>query len=272
MQTTWRPFASYNLWSLFASAIGQESWHCPMKRGFTKARHKEPEIAALLGQDTVHQEIGLLAQQGIYEFHQDLYFLSRSDGVRQVARILGLETRSPEVRDRVTQILRNYHANPILLEKDILQLSRGDEGYPTPILIQQGDYQLNLYAAIDCLFREADGTLHILDFKTGKSDFDQRQAYVYLLAAQYLYPQQKAVASFYNVELQTWSKPISASDSQLKAIQTELVRIAQQHQSDLQRYRRSPAEFATIFPPNPGYQCRSCLFNSVCAFAGNLGD
>jgi len=29
--------------------------------------------------------------------------------------VLGLENRGDEVRDRVTQILLNYHANPILL-------------------------------------------------------------------------------------------------------------------------------------------------------------
>jgi len=40
---------------------------------------------------------------------------------------------------------------------------------------------------------EPDGTLHILDFKTGKSEFDRRQAYVYLLAAKYLYPNRSAV-------------------------------------------------------------------------------
>ena len=38
MPTPWRPFASYNLWLQFAPPIGQERWHCDMKRGFTKAR------------------------------------------------------------------------------------------------------------------------------------------------------------------------------------------------------------------------------------------
>jgi len=44
-------------------------------------------------------------------------------------------------------------------------------------------------------FTEPDRTLHILDFKTGKSAFDQRQALVYLLAR---YTKQQA--SFYNLE------------------------------------------------------------------------
>jgi PD-(D/E)XK nuclease superfamily len=267
VQTTWLPFVSYNLWNLFEPAIGQEQWHCAMKRGFLKARSKEPGIASLIQQETVYQEIGLLAQKGIYEFHQDLYFLSRTDGVRQISRILGLERKSSEVRERVTQILRNYHADPILLNKEIIQLSRGDEGYPDPILVCSGTEQIKLFAAIDCIFVESDGTLHILDFKTGKSNFDYRQAYVYLLAARYLYRDRPVIASFYNLESQTWSKQITANKGQLQALEMNLIQIAQQHQEDLQGYRRKAASFEEIFPPHPGSQCRNCQFQSVCPFS-----
>jgi len=69
-----------------------------------------------------------LLAQGVYEFHQDLSLLSCEDGEPQVSRVLGLENRGDEVRDRVTQILLNYHANPILLGKEILKLIKGDEG------------------------------------------------------------------------------------------------------------------------------------------------
>jgi hypothetical protein len=267
VQTTWLPFVSYNLWNLWEPAIGQEQWHCPMKRGFLKARAKEPEIALLIQQETVYQEIGLLAQQGIYEFHEDLYFLSRTDGVRQVSRILGLERKNPEVRERVTEVLRNYHSDPILLNREILRLSRGDEGYPEPILVCSGNEKLNLFAAIDCVFVEPDGTLHILDFKTGKSSFDSRQAYVYLLAAKYLYPDRSVMASFYNLESQTWSKRITATNEQLQALEMDLTRIAQQHQEDLQQYRRKSVSFEKVFPPHPGGQCRNCQFQSVCTFS-----
>lgn len=267
MQTAWRPFFSYNLWNLFEPAIGQEQWHCPMKRGFLKARAKEPEILPLIQQETVYQEIGLLAQQGVYEFHQDLDRLRCTDGVNQVANILGLESRNDEVRDRVISILLNYHAKPILLGQKILKLIRGDEGFPDPILICSGTQECSLYAAIDCIFIEPDSTLHILDFKTGKSEFDRRQAYVYLLAAQYLYPGRSAVASFYNLESQTWSNRITATDMQLQALTMDAFQLAQQHQKDLQRYKRQSASFEEVFPPHPGYQCRNCQFQPVCDFA-----
>lgn len=267
MAIPWRPFASYNLWLQFAPPIGQEHLHCDMKRGFTKARHIEPQVKALLEQDSIPQRIGILAQRGVYQFHQDTDLLHQSDGVEQVVKILQLSQESVEVQERVIFILKNYRDNPILVGKSIIQLSRGDEGYPEPILIRQGNYLFNLYAAIDCIFTLADDTLHILDFKTGKSDFDLRQAYIYLLAASYLYSQRQAVALFYNLETGKWSAPISATVETLKCFQIELALIAQRHQKDLRRYREKTAEFSQIFPPNPGVSCSFCPFNSICKFS-----
>lgn len=266
MATNWLPFASYNLWLQFAPPIGQEHLHCDMKRGFVKARKKEPQVKALLEQDSIPQRIGLLAQRGVYEFHQNTDLFNQLDAVQQMAEILQLSQESVEVQDRVISIMKNYCENPILLGKNIIQLSIGDEGYPEPILIKHGNYLFNLYAAIDCIFI-ADDTLHILDFKTGKSDFDLRQGYIYLLAASYLYPQRQAIALFYNLENGKWSAPISATSETLKCFQIELMLVAQRHQKDLRRYREQTAEFCQIFPPNPGVICSFCPFNSICEFS-----
>jgi hypothetical protein len=267
MSTPWRPFASYNLWLQFAPPVGQERWHCDMKRGFTKARNKEASIATLLNQDNIPQRIGILAQRGVYELAQESRLFSSSNAVEKVAEILQLNQEAAIVQARVIAILRKYYADPILINNSLVKLSRGDEGFPEPILIKHGNYQFNLYAAIDCIFREADGKLHILDFKTGISEFDKRQAYVYLLAASYLYPQQIVVASFYNLESGKFSDLVTATSSQLYAIQIELVRIAQQHQKDLRRYRYNPKDFKQIFPASPGFNCCYCPFNSICEFA-----
>ena len=147
------------------------------------------------------------------------------------------------------------------------KLSSGDEGIPPQIPRKQGNYHFNLFAAIDCVFRESDGTIHILDFKTGTSNFDRRQAFVYLLAATYLYPGEKAVASFYNLETGVWSELITATDTQLKAIQYKLAEIAQSHQKELAIYKKNQSKFADIFPANPGIPCRSCQFSSICQFS-----
>lgn len=267
MEKSWLPFASYNLWSLFAPAVGQEHWHCDMKRGYAKVRKREPDVAAILAQDTVPQTIGLLAQQGIYEFYLNPQRLGDTDGVAQVSEILKLDQQADEVRERLNQILSQYYENPILLKKRIFSLSRGDEGFPEPIKLYYGNTTFNLFAAIDCILLEPDGTLHILDLKTGHSDFDERQAFVYLLAANYLFPRQRAIASFYNLELCKWSEPITATASQLNAIRIELARLAQRHEMEKKRYRKNPEEFDRIFPPNPGFRCRHCQFNSVCQFA-----
>lgn len=103
--------------------------------------------------------------------------------------------------------------------------------------------------------------------KLGHLMNDRRQAYVYLLAASYLYPKQKATALFYNLESGKFSEPINATSAQLDAIQIELARIAQQHQKDLSNYRHNPTKFKQIFPASPSFNCRYCSFNSICELA-----
>ncbi len=65
-----------------------------------------------------------------------------------------------------------------------------------------------------------------MDLETGLGITNQRQAYVYLLAAQYLFPNQKAKASFYNLETQEWTKPTTASQEYLECVLIELARLA----------------------------------------------
>ncbi len=267
MSTPDRPFASYHLWSLVAPASGQERWHCQMRRGFIKARQHEPEVKALLATATAPQRIGILAQKGVYEFHNHRHLLQRSDGVEKVAQLLKLGNSSDLVRQRVLQILKKYHDAPLLLNKNIIQLTPGDEGFPKPIVIEQKNSCFRLYAAMDCVFIESDRTLHILDFKTGKSAFDHRQALVYLLAARYLYPRHRAVASFYNLEIGKKSDLIRVNNSELASLELELANIAHKHQEDLQKYQQKNDNFSDIFPPNPGYHCRFCPFNSICEFS-----
>ncbi|MEA5554445.1 PD-(D/E)XK nuclease family protein [Anabaena cylindrica UHCC 0172] len=267
MSTPDRPFASYHLWSLVVPATGQERCHCQMKRGFIKARQHEPQVKALLAQATPPQRIGILAQKGVYEFHHHRHLLTQSDGVEKVAQLLKLSNFTCQVKQRVLQILRKYHKSPLLLGKRIIQLTPGDEGFPKPIVIAQENYCFRLYAAMDCVFIDSDSTLHILDFKTGKSAFDKRQALVYLLAARYLYPGKPAVASFYNLEVCQKSELITINNHELASLEFELSNIAKQHQLDLQKYQSRNNNFSKIFPPNPGYHCRFCPFNSICEFA-----
>ncbi len=270
MKKSYLPFSSYNLWSLFAAPVGQEHWHCDMKRGFAKVhKNNNPEVKAILEEDTMPQRVGLLAQKGVYEFHQNTHFFNSSDGVEQIASILQLNQEKDEVKTRLLNILNNYHQNPILIDKNIFSLSRGDEGFPKPIKVDSGSITFNLFAAIDCILLEDSNTLHIIDFKTGQSDFDLRQAFVYLLAASYLYPQYKAIASFYNLELCKWSEPITATTNQLNAVRIELMRLAQRHEKEKQKYWKNKTEFDRIFPANPGFRCQNCQFNSVCKFSEN---
>ncbi|BAY62979.1 hypothetical protein NIES22_30550 [Calothrix brevissima NIES-22] len=267
MKKRWLPSASYNLWSLSNPRVGQEFWFCDMKRGFKKVRQKEAQVKALLDQDNNHQRIGKLAQAGVYEFYQHPQFLFQSQGVVKVVELLKLNQEPEAVQERVILIIEKYFNNPILQGKQIIQLSKGDEELFSPIAIQEGTYSFNLYAPTDCVFKDNDGKIHILDFKTGNSEFDKRQAYVYLLAASYLYPQQTLIASFYNLETSQASDIITATEEELRFVQIELSDIAKKHEIEKNRYRENPSDFAKIFPPNPGKSCNYCTFNSICKFS-----
>jgi PD-(D/E)XK nuclease superfamily len=264
--TRYRPYFSYNLWADSESAYGLESFHCDMKRGFG-LRKQEPIVQALIDTDSTAQAIGHLAQRGVYEFHTDPQLLDRSDGVELVADLLQLQQLDPEIAKRVTRILELYHDRPILKGKQILQLERGDEDLPEPLPLKLQRKQVNFFVVMDCVYIDPDGTIHILDFKTGKSKFDERQAYTYLFAARHLYPGQTVVASFYNLESQQRSRIITASPVQLQRMEIIFARIAQQLADDSNHYRNNPAAFNLIFRPNPGIQCQHCPFPSICDYA-----
>ncbi|MCU0535187.1 MAG: PD-(D/E)XK nuclease family protein [Hydrococcus sp. Prado102] len=263
----WYASVSYKIWSEFSPPIGQEHWHCDMKRGFTRVRKREPQVAAFLNQDNIPQRIGLLAQRGVYEFHQSPHLLSQANGCDRVIKTLQLHQELAEVQEKVFSILQNYYRQPILLNKNVIHLNRGDEGIPDPILIEHGSFKFQLYAAIDCIFVESNGTIHILDFKTGTSQFDKRQAYVYLLAAKYLYPNRKAIASFYNLETNQWSNPVTASDEAIESICIELKLIARRSQQERYFYKQNIKSFNELFPANPSFACQYCPFHSICDFS-----
>lgn len=263
--TRYRPYFSYKLWAASESAYGLESFHCEMKRGFG-LRKQEPMVQALIDIDNPAQAIGHLAQRGVYEFHADSQLLDRSDGVKLVADLLQLQQLEPEIAERIAQILERYHTQPILKGKQILQLERGNEKLSKPLLLKLQRKEFRFYAVMDCVYIEPDGTIHILDFKTGKSKFDERQAYTYLFAARHLYPGQPIVASFYNLESQQRSRIITASPVQLQRMEIIFARIAQQLADDSNRHRNNPAAFNLTFRPNPGIQCQHCPFPS-CDYA-----
>jgi PD-(D/E)XK nuclease superfamily len=261
-------FASYQLWSQFEPALGWEDTHCQMQRGWRWTQSATPrELQTSPVIETIWQKVGILAQQGVYEFHQNPLLLKHPRGVDRVADRLYLYYEVAPVRQRVMRILQQYQAEPWLVGKDILVLNRGDEPIPAPIEIQVAEDRFQLFAAFDCLVREADGQIHIIDFKTGQADFDRRQADVYLLAISYLYPDRAAVASFYNLETNTRSELITATPVQLAEIAHKLAEIAQLHQQQLQDYHAQPDSFDRLFPPHPGNHCRYCSFNYLCTYA-----
>jgi len=263
------PSASLRLWQEFKPTKDQLYFHCEMKRGYSRYRKKEPEVKQLLEQDTVFQSIGLLAQRVVWEFHQNIDLLTEVNGVNKIAQSIKLEEYPEEIQTRIYKVIDNYRHTPFLLGKQQLEIQRGDEKYPDPLLMQSGDYKFNLYASFDCSFLESEDTIHILDFKTGSSQPDKRQAYVYLLAAQSLFPDHSAIASFYNLESQEWSEPIQPSPEYLECVLIELARLSKKSTEERQNYRYNPERFAKLFRPNPGIRCNHCTFQSICSYSEN---
>jgi PD-(D/E)XK nuclease superfamily len=261
-------FASYHLWSQFEPALGWEDSHCQMQRGWRwtqKSRSDRSQITPFT--ETIWQKVGKLAQQGIYEFHQQPLLLKHPRGSERVADRLYLYYELATVRDRVMQILQQYQADPWLLDRDILLINRGDEPIPAPIDIRIDGDVFQLIAAFDCIIKLSDRQIQIIDFKTGLADPDRRQADVYLLACSYLYPDLEAVASFYNLETMTSSEFTTATPDRLQEIARKLAQIAQLHQQQLQLYQNQPDTFERLFPPHPGTHCRACQFNYCCDYA-----
>ena len=217
--------------------------------------------------ETIWQKVGKLAQQGVYEFHQDPLLLKHPSGCERIADRLYLYYEIATIRDRVIQILRQYQADPWLLDRDILVLNRGDEPIPPPIVLEVDGYQFHLLAAFDCIVRSIDNSIHIIDFKTGLAAPDLRQAEVYLLACTYLYPERTPVASFYNLETMTSSQLITATDDSLAQTARKLAQIAKLHQQQLQAYQTNTDCFDRLFPPHPGTHCRSCPVNYRCTYS-----
>ncbi|MEA5509057.1 PD-(D/E)XK nuclease family protein [Crocosphaera sp. UHCC 0190] len=265
----WLRFASYALWSDYYPQVGMEHFHCEMQRGYKRFRkQEEPEVKFLCEQDTIPQKVGHLAQRVVWEFHQQPELLTKENGVFEVADAIGLHQEPDEVKERVFPIIQNYQTNPILQGKEVLQLKRGDEDVKdTPSeIIGQKNNPLKLYYVFDCVVQEPDGSLHIVDFKTGKTSPDQRQAYVYLLVAKSLYPNHSCFVSFYNLETQKWHQRITLSSQGLESIFMDLDKISKYWQEERNKYRKNPQNFSQLFPPNPGIACRNCIFNTICHY------
>jgi hypothetical protein len=247
--------------------VGWEDTHCQMQRGWRWTQPKtSQEAQGFAVQETIWQKVGKLAQQGVYEFHQNPLWLKHPRGCERVADRLYLYYELGVVRDRVTRILQQYQASPFLLDRDIVVLNSGEEELPYPIDIQVDDYQFQLFAAFDCIVRAGDDQIEIIDFKTGSADFDLRQADVYLLACSYLFPDRQAIASFYNLETMVSSEIITATSDRLDEIARKLAQIAQLHQQQVREHQLNPASFDRLFPAHPGTHCQYCAFNYRCTY------
>jgi PD-(D/E)XK nuclease superfamily len=263
------PSASYSLWRSFSP--DPRGWPvCHRQRGYARAKKKEPLVKALLNRDTEAQSIGRLAQMGVWQLHRQPE-ISNRDFESLARSLVGADALTSESFKRLLLILQRYNQNPFLEGKRIVEFSRGDEGSPKPIVLQEGGNEFSLYAQFDCAIGEPD-FLRVIDFKTGFSKhFDERQAYVYLLAAKSKYPGRPAEVQFINLESGAVSDCIRPRERVIDAVRIELARLAYLNYQEVQEYSTNPERFEQIYPARPGSLCSGCNFNSICQFATKEG-
>ncbi|MCL1462818.1 PD-(D/E)XK nuclease family protein [Argonema galeatum] len=268
-------YASYLIWSEYVPQAGKEEYHCYLKQYWSRIKKRDPIVKPLLV-DTPQQLVGKLSQRGVFEFHQQPDLLISANGVQRVSELIELSQQPAEVQFKVQEILVRYQEQPVLLGKHILLFNPGNTNeIPDPIIVTHESYQFKLYANFDCVLQEADDTIHIVDLKTGHhlqphtglSNYDNRQAHVYLLAASYLYPNAKAIGSFYNLETQQWSSQYHQTPSLLARTAEMLEIVAKRHQQDKRQLASNSENFHKIFRPHPGLPCQYCQFTSICTFA-----
>jgi len=136
-----------------------------------------------------------------------------------------------------------------------------EAGWPQPAFLEKtfllkiGDVLLR--GAIDRIDRLPDGTVEIIDYKTGnpkdklEAD-DKRQLIIYQLAIEQAFGLKASRLSYYYLE-NGQKISFAAKEKELAAVQEKIVEQA----AEIRK---------CAFPPKPGFLCAYCDFNSICEF------
>jgi hypothetical protein len=257
-------WSTHLLWREFSPQQGFEEFHCHKRRGYARVISKEDQqIDYLKQQDTIPQRIGKLAQKGVYFLHRKPEHLSLS-GIDIIAiEFLKLNQEEKEVQEQVIQALKNYVEFPFLNNKKVIEITSGEEKYKQ-IPLSLNEFRYTVYFQFDCVIQEDDQTIHIVDFKTGQSDYDLRQAFVYILIGQYIYKGKQVIASFYNLLSKKQSDIYSLTQDELLYVKMKLAKIARDHDQQVKQYKSDHKLFERLYPASPGKGCPQCPFISVC--------
>lgn len=257
-------WCSYSLLRDFVPQSGYESFHCHRKRGYSRLLSKDSNLVKSLNKwDSTPQKIGKLSQQGIFHLYHNPQYLTHSKIEIIASKFLNIEKENEEVQNKVFQTLKNYVESPFLTNKKVTFLE-AENSKSDKIKISFNAIDFILFYKFDCVVKEDSETLHIIDFKTGKENYDLRQAFIYLLAGKYLYKDKKCIASFYNLESNKQSEVYSALLDELECMRIQLAKIALKYKEQEELYYSNRKLFDKNFPGSPGNGCQNCPFRSIC--------
>jgi hypothetical protein len=268
-------WVSYSLWREFFPQVGYENSHCHKKRYFKR-------IAKLPDIDNNYQLIGKLTQKVVYYLYHHPEYLNLESIDFLMFNQMNLKQESKVVQDRIFEIINQYIKQPFLLGKKVIDLDSGNGKKPEKININSKLGNYLLYYLFDCMIEDEDKVLHIIDFKTGNSKPDIRQAYVYLLVADYLsksqdirYKNKSFRASFYNLETGKQSSIYTLDREELELFKDCLGKIAFDHDQEKKEYQQKQREYFNQpelleeftnknFPASVGNFCQNCAYINNC--------
>jgi hypothetical protein len=268
-------WVSYSLWREFSPQLGYETNHCHKKRWFKRIK----KITEL---DNDYQKVGKLAQKIVYHLYQNPQYLNIESIDLIMFDQMNLKQESEIIQSKIFDIINFYIQKPFLLDKKVVEFDSGNDTKPNKININSKLGNYVLYYLFDCIIEDEDQVLHIIDFKTGNSKPDIRQAYVYLLVADYLsksqdirYKNKLFRASFYNLETGKQSSIYTLDREELELFKDCLGKIAFDHDQEKKKYQQKEREYFDQpeflekftnknFPASVGNFCQNCAYNNHC--------
>lgn len=268
-------WVSYSLWREFSPQLGYETNHCHKKRWFKRIK-KIPEL------DNDYQKVGKLAQKIVYHLYQNPQYLNIESIDLIMFDQMNLKQESEIIQSKIFDISKLYIQNPFLLDKKVIEFDYGNDTKPNKININSKLGNYVLYYLFDCIIEDEDQVLHIIDFKTGNSKPDVRQAYVYLVVADALskqknfpYQNKQFRASFYNLESCQQSSIYTLDQDELQLIKDNLGKIAFAHEQEKKEYQQKEREYFNQaeflkeftnkkFPASVGNFCQNCAYINNC--------
>jgi putative RecB family exonuclease len=171
-------------------------------------------------------------------------------GGPRVVRVVKEGTTLEGYRRTGAEMLSRFHQSRFSRDRLV---TVGNERYFRVKMASGHEFQ----GYIDRLARDEDGTLHVIDYKTGRKngrgftgkEADQLEAYALAMFVQNPEDEMELVLEFLRLGDRVRKRVARSDAASIERRLTERIRAL---------------ESSSVFPPNPGVLCRWCGYNDIC--------